>query len=163
MKNSIGSTIGALLMLLALPAGLLFLWGESLRIASRLGLRGEMVRTTGVVVQVNTWTESGETYQSPVVHLTTQDGRQLTVDMWCPPFGCFWKSDIGMRVPVIYPRRDARELAVMADTLQGWASDLFVLLMGCILAATGGYTIRRLYLGLARRSKIRRSGWTGSI
>ena len=156
MKNSIGSTIVALVMVLALPGMLVLLGFEALRLAYRLGLAGEMVRTTGVVVQINTWTESGDTYQSPLVQLTTQDGRQLTVDMWCPPFGCFWKSDIGMPVPVLYPRDHAQELTVMADTLQGWAGDLFILLIASFMAVVGGFAV-------AHRFKVGTGGWTGSV
>ncbi len=163
MKDSTGSTIGAVVMLLALPAAFVVLWSEGLRLGYRLGLRGEMVRTTGVVIQTNTWTESGDTYQSPVVQLTTQNGRQLAVDLWCPPFGCFSKNDIGTRVPVIYPRDHAQESTVMADTLQGWAAELLMLLIGCVMAAGGGSAARHLYAQVALRFKVRTGGWSGSV
>lgn len=163
MRTSIGSIIGALVMLLALPVGLLLVWVPGSRIASRLGPSGEMVRTTGVVVRINTYTSSEGTEVDPVVQFTTRDGRQLTVPIICAPFGCFSKLDLGMSVPIIYPRDDAGGVYVMADTLQGWVNDLLMLLFACLMVIVGGFAVARLYSRLARRSRIPRGGWTGSV
>ncbi len=163
MKNSIVSTIGTLLMLLALPLGLLNLLGQSVQLTSRLGLNGEMVRTTGVVTEITTVTDTdGGTNHFPLVLVTTENGSQFTAHMACLPFDCFSKLDVGMSVPIIYPRDDARESTVLADTFQGWASELLNLLLGCGLAAVGGFGITRLFARPASRPEVQRGGPTGS-
>lgn len=158
------TSIGTLLMLLALPVGLLYLLGESVQLASRLGLNGEMVRTTGVVEEITTVTDTeGATNHFPLVLVTTPNGSQFSAHMACLPFDCFSKLEVGMSVPIIYPRDDVRESTVLADTFQGWASELLGLLLACGLVAVGGFGLARLYSARASRPKVRGAGWTGSV
>jgi Protein of unknown function (DUF3592) len=131
----------ALFHFVIILAGLILLGIFITRIPS-LGLFGEAHRTTGVVVEINTETESGESFQVPRVQFTTENGQQITVVMICTPFDCFSNYGIGSRVPVIYPN-NFPEFAI-AGTLMGrlW-TPLFLLLMSVVCTLYGS-----LYLAM---------------
>jgi len=101
-----------------------------------LGIFGEAHRTTGTVVRINHWTESGEAYTSPQVEFITGSGQKFSVDMICPPLDCYASCEVGSKVDVIYPS-NFPELAI-ADTLIGrLATPLFMLGIGFVFLGIG--------------------------
>lgn len=102
-----------------------------------LGLLGQAYKTTGTVLEINSYTESGVSYQSPLVEFTTVDGQQINVDMYyCVPFECFADYTIGSKVSLIYPS-NLPEFAI-ADTLSGrlW-TPLFIMIIGLVITLIG--------------------------
>lgn len=116
-----------LVFLILTLVGLIFLVFTITTRVPWLGLLGEAHRTTGTVVKINNWTESGESYTSPQVEFITEDGQEISVDMLCPPLDCYADYEIGSKVGVIYPR-NFPEMAI-ADTLMGRLGTLLVMLV----------------------------------
>ncbi len=122
-----GFAIALLIMLVG--AGGMFAAGWHL--AERLGLGREMVRTNGTVVDIRTTSEDGEIF---AVEVVTEKGT-FKQEMSCGLLACFGAAQIGMRVPVIYPR-DAPGMygAILPDSPQGWLGDLGFLGLASIMA-----------------------------
>lgn len=122
-------------LLLTLTGLALLIATVTMRIPS-FGFLGKARKTTGTVVQVSHWMESGESYSSPIVEFTTYDGRQISVDMICPPLDCYTDYEIGSKVGVIYPS-NFPDMAI-ADTLMGrLGTPLFISVFGLVLLAIG--------------------------
>jgi hypothetical protein len=101
-----------------------------------LGILGEAHKTSGTVVRINHWTESGEAYTSPRVEFITGSGQKFSVDMICPPLDCYASYEVGSKVGVIYPS-NFPELAI-ADTLIGrLGTPLFMLGIGFVFLGIG--------------------------
>jgi hypothetical protein len=126
----------ALFYLLLILTGLFF---SGLSIILRmpwLGFLGEAHQTTGTVVGINTWTESGVGYRSPQILFTTERGEQISIDMICWPFDCLRNYDIGSALPVIYPSNYPEN--AIADTVMGRiVTPLCTLLIGLVLLIAG--------------------------
>jgi len=129
--------IASIVLIITLPIGLIMILGIVTQRMPYLGLLGEVRRTTGTVVGINTWTESGENYQSPQVQFTAENGQQISIDMVCAPiFDCFTNYEIGSKVPVIYPRNFPE--SAVADTFVGliW-TPICMLLLGVAFTLLG--------------------------
>ncbi len=126
-----------ILFLILTLAGLLALVIALIIRIPSLGILGEAHRTTGIVVKINHWTESGESYTSPQVEFNTETGQLISVDMICPPLDCYAEYEIGSQVGVIYPSRFP-DMAI-ADTFMGRVGTLlFVLFFGLVMLMIGG-------------------------
>lgn len=129
--------IALFVLIITLPIGLIMMLGVVTQRMPYLGLLGMVQRKTGTVVGINSWTESGEKYQSPQVQFTAENGQQISLDMVCAPiFNCFANYEIGSKVPVIYPS-SFPEYAV-ADTFIGiiW-TPICMLLLGVAFTLFG--------------------------
>jgi hypothetical protein len=116
-----------------------------------LGLLGEARKTTGTVVEINSMTESGESFQVPLVQFTAENGQQFSVDMICPPLDCYAEYGVGSQVPVIYPE-NFPQLAI-ADTFIGrLVTPLFMLFVGLMLTLPGPVYLAGIISNRRRRS-----------
>ncbi len=136
--NPLGKASGCAGFAIALLMGLvgaMILCGIGWHLAQRVGLGGQMVRTTGTVVDIVTEYESGERYTVPVVQVVTEKGT-VRAEIDCALIACFGEPHIGMIVPVIYPRDHPGIYgAILPNSPQGWLSDLFMLAIGSVMLA----------------------------
>ncbi len=134
---------GVMLAFVGCLLALLLLGFSGVRVALRLGLTGETIRASGVVVSIDP--KGADDFTVPDVQFNVRGDGQFTQKMTCWPLGCFGDTEIGSRVAILYPAQHP-ELA-MADTLQGWIPDMAGLLLGAGLLAT-------LALAMGQRSRI---------
>ncbi len=129
-RGEASSRAGFAIALLILLVGAFGVLSRGWHLAERLGLSPEMVRTTGTVVGIRTTSEDGEIF---VVEVVTEKGT-FTTEMSCGLLACFERSDIGMRVPVLYPRSQPGTYgAILPDSPQGWLGDVSSLGIAAIM------------------------------